>query len=98
VANATDIDFFVATRKKKSCHDTPLRFISERMGNKLLSDIDEYLAATGWSDYTFGLRAAHNGRLVGRLRSGGRVWPETEAMIRDFIRNSECTRRTSKAA
>jgi hypothetical protein len=63
------------------------------MTTKLLSEIDEYLAASGLSGYTFGLRAAHNGRLVQRLRSGGRVWPETEALVRDFIR-SETLHRT----
>lgn len=35
----------------------------------------------------FGKLAARNSELVKRLRQGGRVWPETEAEVRDFIKN-----------
>jgi len=53
--------------------------------NPLIEDVDQFLAATGMGGYTFGIRAVKNGRLVDRLRSGGRVWPETEHQIRDFM-------------
>jgi hypothetical protein len=59
--------------------------IEGRMNSDLLSEIDEFLAATGLSGSRFGVLAAHNARLVERLRSGGRVWPETEKMVRDFL-------------
>lgn len=63
------------------------------MIENLLSDIEAFLAETGMGEYRFGLRAARNGRLVERLRSGttpekGKpVWvrPETERQIRDFM-------------
>lgn len=70
------------------------------MKKTLLSEIDAFRAISGLSDYTFGLRAARNGRLVQRLRDGGRVWPETEAMVRSFIRSEmkRLSQKTRKAA
>lgn len=55
------------------------------MNKRLLSEIDAYLAEAGISEHRFGILAAHNGRLVERLRNGGRVWPETEERVRAFI-------------
>lgn len=55
------------------------------MTNMLLSDIDAHLKRTGMSEYRFGYLAAKNGRLVSRLRSGGRIWPETEAKVREYL-------------
>lgn len=55
------------------------------MRTALLIEIDEFLSATGLSEYTFGWLAARNGRLVERLRAGRRIWPETEVQIREFI-------------
>lgn len=60
----------------------------------LLSDIDAFLAATGMTDYRFGMLAARNGRLLERLRAGttptkGKpvlLRPETEQQIREFMR------------
>ena len=59
------------------------------MTSNLLPEIDRFLARSGWSDYTFGFKAIKNGRLVERLRRGGRIWPETEMEIRAFIRSRE---------
>ncbi len=55
------------------------------MNAPLLSEIDRFIAATGMSDFRFGISAVRNGRLVERLRAGRRVWPETEAQVRAFI-------------
>lgn len=55
------------------------------MNSSLLKDIDAFLAKTGMGAFRFGILAARNGRLVERLRSGGRVWPETEEMVRRFM-------------
>jgi hypothetical protein len=55
------------------------------MNSRLLTDIERFLAESGMGEFRFGLAAVKNGRLVERLRSGGRVWPETEAQIRAFI-------------
>ncbi|UVC14736.1 hypothetical protein [Mesorhizobium onobrychidis] len=43
------------------------------------------MTETGLSAYRFGILAAKNGRLVERLRNGGRIWPETELEIRAFM-------------
>lgn len=55
------------------------------MHANLLTEIDKFLAAEGIGEHRFGILAVNNGRLVERLRSGGRIWPETEQQIRDFI-------------
>ncbi|MFC0246820.1 hypothetical protein ACFOLL_13105 [Falsochrobactrum ovis] len=65
------------------------------MSTKLLNDIEEFLSETGMSAYTFGFEAVRNGRLVERLRMGRRVWPETQAEIRAFMR-VERSKRISK--
>lgn len=52
----------------------------------LLDDIEAFLAATGMGESYFGKCAAGNSELVARLRNNGRVWPETEAKVRSFIR------------
>lgn len=56
------------------------------MRQNLLSEIRAFLADTGLSAYRFGFLAVRNGRLVERLEAGKRVWPETEAEVRAFIR------------
>jgi hypothetical protein len=66
------------------------------MSKSLLSEIDEANASFGYSDYAFGMLAVNNGRLLERLRSGGRVWPEQEERIRAFIR-SETVMRSQKS-
>lgn len=55
------------------------------MNTRLLSDIEEFLRSEGIGEHRFGILAARNGRLVERLRSGGRIWPETEAKVRAFM-------------
>lgn len=55
------------------------------MSKDLLALIEEHLAETGISAGGFGRKAIKNGRIVERLRSGGRVWPETEMQIRVFL-------------
>jgi hypothetical protein len=60
------------------------------MSVHLISEIDAFLAEFRIGEFRFGLYAANNGRLVERLRSGGRVWPETEERIRAYM--SDCRR------
>jgi hypothetical protein len=55
------------------------------MSVHLIKEIDAFLAEFELGEHRFGILAARNGRLVERLRSGGRVWPETEKDIRDFM-------------
>jgi len=52
---------------------------------QLLTDIEGFLAETGMGESYFGKRAVNNSELVPRLRDGGRVWPETEERIRQFM-------------
>lgn len=62
-----------------ACKSVPMR-------QNLITEIKDFLAETGLSAYRFGFLAVRNGRLVERLESGKRVWPETEAEVRAFIR------------
>lgn len=55
------------------------------MASDLLTDIDDFLDQTGIGPSYFGKAACGNSELVERLRAGGRVWPETEQQIRDFM-------------
>jgi hypothetical protein len=56
------------------------------MSTKLLDEIEAFLTETGAGAFQFGMKSIRNGRLVERLRSGGRVWPETETEIRLYMR------------
>lgn len=51
----------------------------------LLAEIDAFLAETGMGASYFGKIAVGNSELVKRLRSGGRLWPETAQKVRHFI-------------
>lgn len=65
---------------------------------KLLSEIDVFLASTGMGPSYFGKSASGNSELVKRLRAGGRMWPETEKKVRDFMRShrKSSTKRTEQ--
>ena len=65
------------------------------MSTDLLHEIDAFLAERKIGDHRFGVLAINNGRLLERLRSGGRIWPETADKIRRFIeleREALCTK------
>lgn len=51
----------------------------------LLAAIDAHLRVSGIKETTFGRLAVNDGKFVPRLRKGGRVWPETEGKVLDFI-------------
>lgn len=55
------------------------------MKSDLLSEIDRFLIVENIGEHRFGILAAKNGRLVERLRSGGRIWPETAEQVRAFM-------------
>ena len=59
------------------------------MSTKLLTEIEKFMSEANLGPHRFGLLAAKNGRLVERLREGGRVWPETEKQVRDFMRQNK---------
>lgn len=66
--------------------------------DKLLKQIDVYLAESGLSEHRFGILAVSNGRLVERLRAGRRVWPETEERILMFLAERTSTQTSGDAA
>jgi hypothetical protein len=55
------------------------------MDKDLLSELETLMAETGLSAHRVGMICANNGRIIDRLRDGGRVWPETEQGIRKAI-------------
>ncbi len=70
------------------------------MPNTLLTDIEQFLAEIGMTEATF-CRALGNGRLMERLRTvgkrgkPGRLWPETERQVRDFMAVERAKRRVA---
>jgi hypothetical protein len=55
------------------------------MRDALLHDIAEYCRQARMAESTFGRLAVNDGKLVGRLRLGGRVTTDTEDRVRAFI-------------
>lgn len=55
------------------------------MSHGLLSEVEKFRDETGLSEHRVGILLSRNGRLIDRLRSEGRVWPETERKIRDAL-------------
>jgi hypothetical protein len=62
----------------------------------ILEDIEAFIAAKEISPTAFGDMASNDRHLVRQLRSGRRLWPETEAKIRKFM--AEYTPDQSSAA
>ena len=52
---------------------------------QLLSEIADYCRRVGMAESTFGRRAVNDGKLVSRLRIGGRVTMETVERVRNFM-------------
>jgi hypothetical protein len=57
----------------------------EKEIQQLLRDVHSYLKATGMAISTLGKKSVNDGKCIGRLRAGGRAWPETLAKIRKFM-------------
>ena len=55
------------------------------MREALLRDITDYCRRAGMAESTFGRLAVNDGKLVSRLRLGGRLTTETEDKVRGFI-------------
>ncbi|HEX9595744.1 MAG TPA: hypothetical protein VF982_02600 [Anaerolineales bacterium] len=64
------------------------------MKSQILSEIEAFLTETGMSERAFA-RAVGNGALFQRLRTvgvrghPGRLWPETENRVREFMAAEE---------
>lgn len=64
--------------------------------NPLIVDIDKFIAEIGMPETTFGFLAANDGKFVGRIRDGGRYWPETETKVRSYMAERRAARRDAK--
>ena len=53
--------------------------------DQLLNEIADYCRRVGMAESTFGRRAVNDGKLVSRLRIGGRVTMETVERVRTFM-------------
>jgi SAM-dependent methyltransferase len=53
--------------------------------DELLSEISNYCRKVGMAESTFGRRAVNDGKLVSRLRIGGRITTDTAERVRSFI-------------
>ena len=67
------------------------------MKTNILQEIETFQERFGLSDHRVGIVLAKNGRLVERLRSGSRIWPDTEENVRSAIVR-ETKKRTQEAA
>lgn len=56
-----------------------------RPHEKLIADIETFIAANDMAETYFGAKSIKNSKLLARLRAGRRIWPETEKAIRDFM-------------
>jgi hypothetical protein len=61
---------------------------------EILREISDFCRRTGLAESTFGRRAVNDGKLVSRLRDGGRITTETLDRIRTFIATGPGTIRT----
>lgn len=55
--------------------------------DELLTEISDFCRKFGLAETTFGRAAINDGKLVGRLRNGGRITTDTFERIRAFMRN-----------
>jgi hypothetical protein len=53
--------------------------------SELVGDIEAFIGRAGMSEITLGRKALGDPHFVRQLRNGRRVWPETEAKVRQFI-------------
>lgn len=65
---------------------------------KLIDDVEAFIAFHQISPTAFGQRALGDRHFVRQLRSGRRVWPETEAKVRAFMAELEGSLSQDEAA
>ena len=64
----------------------------------LLAEIESFLAWSGMGTSAFGHATVKDGKLLQRLRKGGRVTLETASKIRSYIASERTKPRPKKAA
>lgn len=52
---------------------------------ELLAEIEAFVASAGMTEITFGRKAMSDPHFVRDVRNGRRLWPETEAKVRDKL-------------
>lgn len=67
------------------------------MKNDLLKAVEAFQRDAGLSDHRVGWLLAKNGRLIQRLRGGGRIWPETVDAITAAIKEERAKRNLEDA-
>ncbi|HEX4329821.1 MAG TPA: hypothetical protein VH105_23740, partial [Burkholderiales bacterium] len=58
---------------------------TETKAEQLLAEIGSYCRQAGLAETTFGRHAVNDGKLVSRLRIGGRISPTTLERVRGFM-------------
>ena len=61
-------------------------------GEGLLAEISDFCRRNGLAESTFGRLAVNDGKLMSRLRTGGRVTGDTLSRLRDFMRGDHAHR------
>lgn len=56
---------------------------------ELLTAIEAFCAKHDMAETTFGRKAVNDGKFVGRIRDGGRMWPETIQRVEAYIAEYE---------
>lgn len=70
--------------------------MSER--DKLLQEIDKFVARTGVPESRLGMEAVGNPSFVTRLRRGKRIWLDTADKVRVYMRDWKPPRKNPKSA
>ena len=60
--------------------------------DRILRQIDAYLAKTGMAETTLGRKALNDGKAIKQLRQGRRMWPETLTRLREFLSSANNSR------
>src|SRR5262252_9780199 len=79
----------IVVEQSRGMHFNCRREVQARMSEGLLRDIAEYCRGARMAESTFGRLAVNDGKLVNRLRLGGRVTTETVDRVHAFINARE---------
>jgi len=82
-------EIVVDPRHQESCNERSRESLigggNDVTAEQLLNEIADYCRRVGMAESTFGRRAVNDGKLVSRLRIGGRVTMETVERVRTFM-------------
>jgi hypothetical protein len=72
-------------------------FGMETKAQELLREISDFCRASGLAESTFGRAAINDGKLVSRLRNGGRITMDTLERLRSFMAKSDGEGRSTRS-